>query len=104
MCPGVEMSGAEMSENPLCSVQCTPHTAVRPGTNEDTSPLPLSLSMTTSTTNLVASNHRAGKCDFQAHSAVERQEWSETRVDWGGQGHFWIMLKKEDILGVDVFP
>ena len=48
-----------------------------------TPPLPpLSLSMTTSTTNLVASNHRAGKCDFQAHFAVERHEWSEIRVDW----------------------
>ena len=65
--------------------QCTPHTAVRPGNIEDTSPPPLSLSMTTSTTNLVASNHRAGKCDFQAHSAVERHEWSETRVDWFSQ-------------------
>ena len=31
------------------------------GTIEDTSPPPLSLSMTTSTTNLVTSNHRAGK-------------------------------------------
>ena len=38
--------------------------------------------MTTSTTNLVASNHRACECDFQAHFAVERHEWSETRVDW----------------------
>ena len=54
----------EDSEVQYCTVicvQCTPHTAVRPGTIEDTSPPPLSLSMTTSTTNLVASNHRADK-------------------------------------------